>query len=316
MKTLGALFICALAVNCFAQPIVRNPATTNAVPPYVGNPTNTPVADYVLFSSGGTLSRWGPAGIPGTTTNINYYLYSTNIYNHDTYVSNYFTTNVWLDTYVSNFFVTNLTLLETNSYFTDYVTNVFNQYDYISNFWATNIFVNDTYVSNYYTTNQYFWTTNITYDTYTYYTNLYTTNLFVDYITNNYSYITNLYTSNAYITNITAKNVYITGMTVSTNAWAGPTNTINMALNWSYYATYTPCSITGLTGNDPAGLYVASQLLTISNAASTNITVYLPASVRTGDGARSYTITNATVGKISFEYAPIPSTNAVFRLFY
>jgi len=47
------------------------------------------------------------------------------------------------------------------------------------------------------------------------------------------------------------------------------------------------------------------------------VTLYLPADVLTGDGARSYIVTNATVGMLSVQYNPNGGrTNAVFRLFY
>ena len=103
---------------------------------------------------------------------------------------------------------------------------------------------------------------------------------------------------------------------VSTNSWAGATNTLPMSLSWQRYTAWTPCSITGITGKGATGTYVDSTLLTITNASTTNITLYLAAGIRTGDGLGEYTISNATIGKLSVEYAPSPETNAVFRLFY
>lgn len=90
-------------------------------------------------------------GVAKQLVSTNYYFSSTNFYVDNTYVSNYFVTNVFNDTYASNYFTTNLYQLfsETNFYLTNLVFND----TYISNFYVTNIVVNDTYVSNYYATN-------------------------------------------------------------------------------------------------------------------------------------------------------------------
>lgn len=103
---------------------------------------------------------------------------------------------------------------------------------------------------------------------------------------------------------------------VFTNQWLGATNSVNMTNQWQKYMAYTPCSITGLVNQSVGGKVVNNVLVTITNAASTNITLYYEGAIRTGDGARSWVITNACEGKLSLEYDPNGSTNAVFRMFY
>lgn len=103
---------------------------------------------------------------------------------------------------------------------------------------------------------------------------------------------------------------------VFTNAWPGATNSVNMINQWQKYMAYTPCSITGLVNQSVGGKVVNNVLVTITNAASTNITLYYEGAIRTGDGARSWVITNACEGKLSLEYDPNGSTNGVFRMFY
>lgn len=114
----------------------------------------------------------------------------------------------------------------------------------------------------------------------------------------------------------TTSTVTATAYKVYTNSWAGATNSIDLTYGWVKYLAYTPCSVTGLTGKGSTGKKVQNTLLTITNAASTNITLYYTGTVRTGDGARSWTITNACEGVLSLEFDPNDSTNAVFRMFY
>lgn len=114
----------------------------------------------------------------------------------------------------------------------------------------------------------------------------------------------------------TAGTVTATAYKVYTNSWAGATNSIDLTYGWVKYLAYTPCSVTGLTGKGSTGKKVQNTLLTITNAASTNITLYYTGTIRTGDGARSWTITNACEGVLSLEFDPNDSTNAVFRMFY
>lgn len=84
----------------------------------------------------------------------NYYVYPTNFWISNTYVSNYVTTNVYNDTYASNYFWTNIYISQTYSTNVS-ITNFYQTDSYVSNFFNTNIYVNDTYVSNYFTTNLY-----------------------------------------------------------------------------------------------------------------------------------------------------------------
>lgn len=125
---------------------------------------------------------------------------------------------------------------------------------------------------------------------------------------------TNTFTP-SYTTNYTDKYV-AKAFKVYTNLWDGPTNYVNMTNQWQKYVAYTPCSITGLLNRAIGGKAVDNVLITITNASSTNITWYYEGAIRTGDGARSWTITNACEGKLSLEYSPNDSTNAVFRMFY
>lgn len=99
----------------------------------------------------------------------------------------------------------------------------------------------------------------------------------------------------------------------ATNTWAGPVAPLPMNQGHQYYSTLTNCVVTGLsnTSNNVA----QAVILTIQNSAATNISLYIPASVRTGDGLRTYVITNGGVGKISVERAD-SLTNAVFRAFW
>lgn len=256
----------------------------------------------------------------------NDYTLTTNIYATNAYIvyltnqyMNVFTvyaTNAWLE------YVTNNYLVTTNLWVTNQYVNYFtNNYAYITNLYATNEYVNFftnnwMVTTNLFVTNEYvnFFTNN-----YAYITNLYATNTYLEYLTNNYQITTNLYVTNAYVQNFTNTYSYITNLTASTilfptNSWAGPTNDINLQLADQYYATWTPCSITGVT-NKPTTAS-ASVLLTITNKATTNITLQLPNGFTTGDGAKSYTITNATCDVISMRYSPVGQTNAVFRAFW
>jgi hypothetical protein len=98
------------------------------------------------------------------------------------------------------------------------------------------------------------------------------------------------------------------------NAWAGPTNTIdlNVAVHNNgdlYYTTFTPVSVTGFANKN---LLVQTATLSVFNGASTNVTMTLPPSLLTRDGARSYTLTNGQLFIISFRYhAGLNLTNSV-----
>ncbi len=119
-----------------------------------------------------------------------------------------------------------------------------------------------------------------------------------------------LLSTNGFFTNITA-----TLFLNATNVWAGPTNTIDIRTNWYKYKTWTPIELTGITGKLVEGKGTQPILLTITNAADTNITIYYTGPIRTGDGNRSWSVTAGNEGKIALEYDPNGSTNLVFRLF-
>ena len=251
--------------------------------------------------------------------------YVNNFTNNYSFITNLYATNVYVNFFTNNYaFITNL--YATNTYI-EYLTN---NYLYTTNLYATNVYVNFftnnyAFITNLYATNTYieFLTNN-----YLYTTNLYATNVYINYFTNNWMVTTNLYATNtyvlyftnyyAYITNITAKEMWITNITVYwnigfiTNAWDGPTNNLPMWLASQDYETATDCSITNILG--VSNNVVQHVLLTISNSAATDVTLRIPAQWRTGDGARSYVITNAGIGLLSVEYNPNGGrTNAIFR---
>lgn len=231
---------------------------------------------------------------PGSTTistTVQYFYFSTNLFQSNITLQTFFQTNVQQNTYLSNFFS----------------TNYYGPYNYQSNFYATNIFYSDTYVSNYYTTN-------ILNNSYV--SNYFQTNLFTTEVITNVTYQYN--TTNFTSTTVNAKNAYITnliigGSTWFTNTWPGPTNSVTLGTNNSlFYASYTPVSVTGF-------LYNASLdcdgLLTIRNLSSSNITLTLPPQIVTGDGLKQYTITNGFDGVVSLRVSYAKS-NAVFRMFW
>lgn len=83
-----------------------------------------------------------------TTNNV---VYGSNYYYNNTYVSNYFETNILNNTVVSNYFfdfIYYTNIYQTNVTVEQYISND----TYVSNTIITNIF-NDTYVSNYFETN-------------------------------------------------------------------------------------------------------------------------------------------------------------------
>lgn len=83
-----------------------------------------------------------------TTNNV---VYGSNYYYNNTYVSNFFETNILNNTVVSNYFFD--FIYYTNIYQTNVTVNQYVSSDtYVSNFITTNIY-NDTYTSNYFTTN-------------------------------------------------------------------------------------------------------------------------------------------------------------------
>ncbi len=95
------------------------------------------------------------------------------------------------------------------------------------------------------------------------------------------------------------------GYAVSTNSWSGATNAVDLTHSDTYYVSFIPVSLTGVSGK--LGAYSSGVSLSISNAASTNITIdYTP--FRTSDGLRVSTITNATIGEFWIKFSPVWGT--------
>jgi hypothetical protein len=119
----------------------------------------------------------------------------------------------------------------------------------------------------------------------------------------------NVWTGSNYFTQI-----YLGGnIRIATNTWAGPTNTLDLSYASQDYVTYTPMSITGLV-NKVTG-YVSGVSLNITNAASTNVNLYLPASITTDDGGRQYVVTNGTLRTFSLRQSPNYTNNVTRTMF-
>lgn len=278
-----------------------------------------------------TISNWFATTAPivmGENTNF----YGSNIFNLDEdYISNWFNFHLLatnpcaaafyasnsfspveithIDTTISNWFYTNATIVM-QEYTNFAITNI---YTGISN-WVTELMTTNGYASNFYETNLWFPTI--------VYSNTYTTNVQIihngDDIFRGPVTITNVWiigTNNVNYMPVTNLLVFMQGAQM-TNLWAGPTNLLDLRYGWLKYIANTPCQVTGITNKVrvPYGI-AAHSLLTITNASSSNITIYVPG-FATGDGARSYIITNGTRAKLSFEWDPNGDTNLVFRLFY
>jgi len=106
--------------------------------------------------------------------------------------------------------------------------------------------------------------------------------------------------------------IFSTGQLYATNPWAGPTNSITLGLtNHYYYIANTPCAVTGFVYNTSVA---NTSVLTISNAAPTNITFTINSNPVQEDTSTTYTITNGFVIKCWMEYAD-RMTNHVARVF-
>lgn len=181
---------------------------------------------------------------------------------------------------------------------------------------ANIIFVTNLYSTNIFTTNLFAqFITNNTF---------YSTNILASFITNNYFFSTNSFISNAlinYITNvdITVKgNASINYLVVSnnvfthTNTWANaPTGTVDLSVQDQYVKTFTPMSITGFVNR--SNVVTEPVVMTITNAASTNITVYLAGGIQIPDRTLNFTVSNASFGIFSLRYHPVGLTNGLFR---
>ncbi len=229
-----------------------------------------------------------------TSITTNFFVYSTNIFNSNAYVSNYYNTNVVNNSYVSNFFNTNIFSTNLNTFIT--VTNFIAGDTIVSNFFNTNIFVTDNFVSNYFVTNI-FQTTAVTSN--------YTVNLSAP-LTN-----ATLYGITSFApTNGTGGGV----VWFKTNSWAGPTNSLPLNAEDQFYITFTDVNVTNISLLPNTG-YSAGVLLTITNAASTNITLRLSTRIGIPERTSSVTISNASRGMLSLRYSPAAGTNAVYRQF-
>lgn len=100
---------------------------------------------------------------------------------------------------------------------------------------------------------------------------------------------------------------------VTTNAWSGPTNDIDLSIERVDYVTTTPLKVTGFI-NKPTK-FEHSVVLTVSNSTAVDKIMYLPTGVTTDDGQSSYTVTNQSLRIFSFRYSPVNYTNAVSRQF-
>jgi len=273
------------------------------------------------------------------TTEITSNLFVTNIFDSTAYITNLYSTNI----YTTNLFATTVNAVTNiNNY--DFTTNL-----YATNIFATTVnavtnISNFSFTTNLYTTNLFATTVNATTNisNFSYITNLYVTNLTVQnfqltsngYVLSFGGYGTNetwvgpttfVDTNKSGVIDIldadgttivagfdTNMNGFFgRGYAVSTNSWAGPTNVLSLGFADNYYTTFTPCSLTGVAGK--LGAYSSGVSLSISNAASTNVTVYF-ASFTSSDGTRSAVLTNATVGIIWVKYSPVwGTTNLVIR---
>lgn len=280
--------------------------------------TNTTFYDGLTVQGDGvadaSFKLWNAAGTFGVTIGIDpglaadsTVLFPSSIVNA---ITNNDTRNIALlgSNYLARAVTTNLTVTGTGTNLFGYsdFTNVANEAILIK---RGGIIVGTTNVNTTYLTN-----------TYLYSTNAYITILYVTTNYSDYDYITNLIVKNlradiAYVSNTYATNITIVqGFNQSTNAWDGPTNNLPMNKMEQYYLTYTPCSITNLSSLPPS-TESANVILTITNAASTNITLYLPHAGIIPERTASVTISNASEGVISVRYRPQSKTNAVFRLF-
>ncbi len=214
-----------------------------------------------------------------------------------------------------NFFTTNQTpivdvLAGSNVTVIPTLTGV-NQRHFIVSANPTNLFVTNAYVTNLYAISSYvLYQTNIN----LYSSNAYITNLYAETITNvtirtvdltaHKGSVINLYSGDATFTN---------GIYFQTNYWAGPTNTIDLRQADQYYATYTPLSITGFVNKSNS--VSESVVLTITNAASTNVSLYFPAGIAPTNLMGGTVITNATSSIFSIRYHPLAGTNAMTKSF-
>lgn len=274
--------------------------------------------------------------------------YITNLYSISNFTSVAFVTNLTVQTnitlteyvtnlYVTQSYITNLTVI-TNDVFQSYITNLTVNNQYVTNLTVTTNLVQTSYITNLYSTTSFI--TNLTVNNFFSLTNAEDNLTVTNGVTNLALSASQFVKTDANkrlgstldggaLTGLTAGNIIggpltnalsTTGSAIAatfkpqTNSWAGSTNTLSLANIDQYFTASTDCEITGVTGKDTA--QSDPVILTITNSASTNITVWL-SRFKSGDGSRSFVITNATIGVLSFKYEPVfGSTNFVSRNFY
>ncbi len=158
-------------------------------------------------------------------------------------------------------------------------------------------------------------------------TNFYAISSTILNLTNNYLYTTNVYAET--ITNVNIRtvdltahkgsvvNLYVGDATFTnqiyfqTNYWSGPTNTIDLSKHDQYYATFTPMSVTGFISKSNS--VSEGVVLTITNAASTNVSLYFPGGITPASLTSGTVVTNSTMSIFSIRYHPLAGTNAIPR---
>ena len=331
--------------NQLKDAIGTNPATVTILNNlYVSNVFSTNIYSSNIYATNITVNEFH--GKTSFITNLfltqeitNYFLFSTNIYQsyptyvNNSYVSNYFQTNVFQNTYMSNYFNTNQYLYLTNIYFFSTnltVTNFYGGDTYVSNFFNTNVFVVDNTVSNFFATNIYN-TINIS-SNYTYqYSQIQTNPVF--YGTGLVLPWTdgdgNPQPSTWQVVGNSGYSIYLDGETGDVGIsgtffgsvfsqyeddFLGPTNTVDTFTANQYYATYTPISITGFI-NLPTPGYTWAGLITITNASTSNVLWTLPSGLRIPERTNQVAISNASQGMLSIGYSHRSGTNGIFRQF-
>lgn len=88
----------------------------------------------------------------------------------------------------------------------------------------------------------------------------------------------------------------------STNAWSGPTNTVDMNIEDQYYSSPTACQITGIINK---GVWQKQNvILTLYNSSATNWNLTVPSTMCTVDGTKSITCTNGQERLLWLRYHP------------
>lgn len=129
---------------------------------------------------------------------------------------------------------------------------------------------------------------------------------------------TNIFATNIYSGKVSVNNLYVNDATFTngiypyTNTWANaPTGTMDMRILDQYVRTYTPMSITGITSK--SNRVTETVTMTVTNAASTNIGVFLADGIILDTRTNCVTASNAAVTVITFRYHPVGLTNAISK---